>query len=181
MIACIANLLENRNFKHRDDFPVSLGRAARWYVILFQDIRLFAALPAMIPRNQRVDRGRHEQRENRTDAHARRNDDSDCEAALRTGTLGDNQGNHSRHHGRRGHENGPQPHGGGMFDRLKAAKTFLLLKLVGEFHHQNTVFGNETDQRDEPDLRIDIHARRAHNSKDDSKAEARRTSTSASR
>src|ERR1700730_17036928 len=53
-----------------------------------------------------------------------------------------------------------------MFDRLKAAKTFLHLQLVGEFHHQDTMFGNEADQSDEPDLRINIHARRANNSKD---------------
>src|SRR5450631_1181593 len=115
----------------------------------------------VIARDQRVDGRRHEKRENRADAHPRRDDDPDREAALRPSAHGDDQWNHPGHHGGGGHQNRAQTHGRGMFNRLAAAKPLLVLQPVGELNHEDPMFGDQTNQGDEADLRINIHTRHA--------------------
>ena len=46
--------------------------------------------------------------------------------------------------------------GGRLFDRRAAAEALALLQLVGEVHHQDAVLGDEPDQADQPDLRVDV-------------------------
>ncbi len=110
----------------------------------------------MVSGEEGIDRGRHEQGEHRADGHARCDHHADIEAARSACALGDQQRHHGHHHGRRGHEDGPEPDGGRMLDRLAPSIALLFLQLVGEVHHQDAVLGNQPDQGDEPDLRIDV-------------------------
>ena len=41
-------------------------------------------------------------------------------------------------------------------DRLALVDAVLLALLVGELHHQDAVLGDQADQRDQPDLRVDV-------------------------
>ena len=43
---------------------------------------------------------------------------------------------------------------------------FVDLELVGELHHQNAVLGDETDQRQQTDLGVDVHRRHAEEQRD---------------
>src|SRR5436305_935119 len=81
----------------------SIGSAVMTKISLFRRVRrqrrnrgffLVLAAGAMIARDERVDRRRHEQREQRADEHAERNHRADGNAAFGAGAFGDNQRNH---------------------------------------------------------------------------------------
>ena len=69
-----------------------------------------------------IDRRRHEQGEDRADGHAGGDHHADIEAAGGARALGDQQRHHGHHHGRRGHQDRPQPDGGRLLDRLAPAE-----------------------------------------------------------
>ena len=45
----------------------------------------------------------------------------------------------------------------GRFDDGVEFVAALLLELVGKLHDQDAVLGDEADERDEPDLAVDVH------------------------
>ena len=72
----------------------------------------------MIACEEGVDRRRDEEREHGADRHARRDDETDVEAAARASAMGDDERNHADHHGRGRHQDRTQANAGRMLDRL---------------------------------------------------------------
>ena len=110
----------------------------------------------MVPGEVGVDRRRHEQREHRADGHAGGDHHADSKRlaapaplAISSGTMATTMAAVVIRIGR---------------SRMAAACSIasrrrialLLLQLVGEVDHQDAVLGDQPDQRDEPDLRIDV-------------------------
>ena len=64
------------------------------------------------------------------------------------------------HHGRnRRHQHRPQPHSRGVAHGFEFGET-LELAAVGEFHDQDSVFGDQSNERHEAHLRIDVESGR---------------------
>ena len=80
--------------------------------------------------------------------------------------VGEDERRHADHHRRGRHQNGPQAHRGRLLDRAAPRVAAGLLQPVGEIDHQDAVLGDEADQRDEADLRIDVDAGEAEESAD---------------
>ena len=69
--------------------------------------------------------------------------------------LREHQRNHAEHHGRGRHEDRPQAHAGGGDDGVALGFAALLL-LVGDLDDQDAVLADESDQRDEAHLGVDV-------------------------
>ncbi|CAJ9237312.1 Uncharacterised protein [Burkholderia pseudomallei] len=114
---------------------------------------------AVILRDERIDGRQHEQREQRADQHAGRHRDADREAARRAGARGEHERHEARDHRRGRHQDRTQPHGRRALDRRAPVEPFVALQIVREADHQDPVLRDQPDQRDEPDLRIDVERR----------------------
>ena len=96
-----------------------------------------------------------EEREQRADRQAREEHDSH-RATPRGACAGGNDERHDTEHHRRGrHEDRSQSHCRGLLDGRDLGAP-LALQLIGELHDQNAVLADETEQRDQPHLRVDI-------------------------
>jgi hypothetical protein len=112
--------------------------------------RAFGGLRAlMVPCQQQVDRRHYEQREQRADTETRGDCQADVEAADRARAGGQQQRHHGDNHRHRGHQDRSQTNGGRPLHRLALAESLGSLQLVGEFDNQDTVLGNQADQRDQ--------------------------------
>ena len=113
---------------------------------------------AMRARQEHVDRRHDEQREERSDDHA--GDEHDADAVARAGARAGRK--HERemsdHGRRRRHQDRAQPRARGFDDRGELVSAGLL-QVIGELHDEDAVLRHEPDQRDEPDLAVDVQAR----------------------
>ena len=113
----------------------------------------------MLFRDQHVERWNDEEREDRSDRHATDQDQTDRISRGSAGPGHESErkvtgdGGDARHHDR------AQTNARGLGDGLKFRQA-LSLQFVRELHNQNSVLGNEADQRDQTDLRIDVERRR---------------------
>ena len=120
----------------------------------------------MVAGQEGVDRGRHEEGEERPDRHAGEDGDADGEAGARAGAGGEDERDHADHHRPGRHQDGPQPHRRRLLDRAPPRVAARLLQPVGEIDHQDAVLGDEADQRHKADLRIDVDAGEAEEAAD---------------
>ena len=104
---------------------------------------------------QRIERGHHEQREQGAEGHAAHNHHADLHPALGPRTGGQRQRHRTQHHRPGGHEDGPQSQRSGFDDRLAQLLAFGT-DLVSKLHDQNAVLGDQTHQRNQPNLAVDI-------------------------
>src|SRR5215467_11957804 len=70
----------------------------------------------------------------------------------------------AEHRGRRGHQHRPQA-GQGRLAHSHDAPKASSLKLIGEFDNQNPVLGNQSDERNQADLRVDVDRRQIKKTK----------------
>src|SRR6266498_3154717 len=112
----------------------------------------------MLLGNEHVKRGHNEQSENRSDSHSTNKHKTDRISCRSAGTGHEREGKvtsdscNARHHDR------TQTNSGGLCDRRQFCQT-LPLQFVRELDNQDSVFRNETDQRYETDLRVDVERR----------------------
>ena len=70
-----------------------------------------------------------------------------------------------RHRGHAGHQDGPQPRRRRVDHGLELTQA-LLLEMIGEFHDEDAVLGNQAHQRDQPDLGINVQGGHAEEGED---------------
>lgn len=76
-------------------------------------------------------------------------------AHLGSSAIGEHERKHAEDEGEASHQNGAQTKAAG-FDGGFYAVHAIVLKLLGEFDDEDGVFGRETDEHDETDLREDV-------------------------
>ena len=112
------------------------------------------------PRDQHVDRRHDEQREHRADDHAADQHDADAVARAGAGTGREHQRKVTDDGRRRRHQDRTQPRAGGFDHRVELLRS-RLLQVVRELHDQDAVLRDQADQRDQPDLAVDVQRREA--------------------
>ena len=111
-----------------------------------------------LSRHQHVDRRHHEQREQRADDHPADQHDADAVARSGAGAGREHQREVADDRRRGGHQDRAQPRARRLDDRVELVLS-RFLEMVGELHDQDAVLRHQTDQRDQPDLAVDIERR----------------------
>jgi len=129
----------------------------------------------LIPSTQAV-RGDVEQRneedpENGRGDHAAENRRAHRVARCRPGPLSDNKRKKPKDEGEARHHHRAEPQGCGFNSGRVGIFTELAL-LHGKCNDQNSVLGSERDQRDEPDLRVNVEAQAGEQHRDEGAEEA---------
>src|SRR5207249_3103151 len=88
-------------------------------------------------------------------------------------SVREDQGEMAHHGGRRGHQDRTQPRRRGLDHRADLVAA-LLLELVRELTNQEAVLGDEPDERDQPDLAVDIERRQSQERKEQRPGEGQR-------
>ena len=123
------------------------------------DHRLGLALRPVVLRDEDVERGDDEEREQRSDGHAADEDDADRVSRDRA-RAGDEREREVSRDGRDGrHQDRTKARRGRRAHRFELAHSQLLLG-VRELDDENSVLRHETDERDQPDLGVDVERRR---------------------
>src|SRR5579871_2716460 len=106
-------------------------------------------------RHQHVDRWHDEQRKQGTDNHAAHQHDADAVASARARTLGENQWEVPDYGSRSRHQNRTQACRRRFNHRDQLALSGFL-KMVRELHNQDSVLRDQSHQRDESHLTVDV-------------------------
>src|SRR6266487_225804 len=113
----------------------------------------------MLLGDKHVKRGDNEQSENRPDRHATNQHKTDRISRGRAGARDKCQRKMTGDCRDARHHNRPQANPRCLRDRRELTQT-LPLQFVGELHNQDSVLRNETDERDQSYLRVDVERRR---------------------
>ena len=109
----------------------------------------------MVGCQQDVEGGNDEQRKQRTDRQSRRDHKPHVEARGGARARGHDQRYDAEHHGRRCHQDRTQPDRRRL-DHCVALRAAGMLQLVGEFDDQDAVLADQSHQRHEADLRVNV-------------------------
>src|SRR5271168_3515174 len=115
-------------------------------------------------RDQHINRGHHKKRKDRANNHAADQHDADAVARPGTGALGQNEREVAKDGGGGRHQDRTQPGAGGA-DYCFELGVSGFLQVVTEFHDQNSVLGDQTDESDQADLTVNVERREAEERK----------------
>src|SRR3984893_290933 len=112
----------------------------------------------MLLGNEHVKRWHNEQRENRSDSHAANKHKTDRISCRSAGAGYEREWKVTSDSCDASHHDRAQTNARSLRDRGKFCHT-LPLQFIRELNNQNSVLRNETDQRHETDLRVDVERR----------------------
>ena len=109
----------------------------------------------VLRRNKRVEHRHDEERKYRAHGHAGNQHHADAIAGSGSRPRSQHQREMPEDGGRRGHQHRPQPRQRRLAQRGSLRETASLQR-VGEFHDEDAVLRDQSDQRNQPDLGIDV-------------------------
>ena len=113
----------------------------------------------MLFRDQHVERRHDEKSEDRSDGHSADEHQTDRISRRRAGAGDQGQRKVTGHGGDTGHHDRAQTDPRRLRDRGEFRQAFAL-QFIRKLHDQNSVLGNEADQRHQSDLRVNVERRR---------------------
>jgi hypothetical protein len=142
----------------RAPVPTSPGQRGAGVAVLPAVLGAFLAARLVLDGDQRVEDRHDEQREERADDHAGDEHDADAVARLRARPGDEHQREVTEDRRRRRHQHRTQARLRRFAQRCSLREPALLQR-VGELDDQDAVLRDQADQRDQPDLRVDVDRR----------------------